>query len=370
MKVLIVTLKPLIDENADGVSKIGCNLLKLSSANTVYKNLSLRHLTTNFSYLLHLLSYIFIGKGGIQDWVKSKFFKELNSKINSCHEDYDVIHFMGASFALMWPLLSNEVKNKSLLNLIDNGIIHSKRHAYKKGTPFYILKKIECYKKLKAYSRLSGAEVSFVSKRDARYFQLLTGIKAYTVENGINLPEFPKHKYSINKDAISLVFHGDLTYKPNIEALRVIDKICNPMLKCYAIGRVSKSMTNECQNICFLGFVDDLYAELRKYDLYICPIQSGAGIKNKIIEAAGIGLPIIATRESVIGTGLKAELDYFEAQSVEDFTKKIIGLASNPQLSETVAISARTYVQNRLTWDVTANKYERIYKRIKQPHVF
>jgi len=370
MKILIVTLKPLRDENSDGVSKIGCNLLKLSAGSASYRNLSLSPAMHKYQYLLRLLSYIFIGKGGLQDWLKSQVFNRLNSKINKCHGDYDVIHFMGTSFALIWPLLSNEIKNKSLLNLIDNGVIHSKRHSHRKGTPFYILKKIECYKKLQAYSKLSGATVCFVSKRDARYFQLLTGIKAYTVENGINLPVLPKNNYALNKNTVSLVFHGDLTYKPNIEALRVINQICNPLVQCFAIGRVATSIINECQSVHFLGFVDNLYAELAKYDIYICPIQSGAGIKNKIIEAAGIGLPIIATRESVIGTGLKAGVDYFEAQSVEDFTKNINILVSNSQLGEKTAISARTYVQNRLTWGVTVIKYERLYKRIKQQHVF
>jgi glycosyltransferase involved in cell wall biosynthesis len=56
-------------------------------------------------------------------------------------------------------------------------------------------------------------------------------------------------------------------------------------------------------NVVFEGFVsserlDELH---RICDLFICPVTLGSGIKIKVLEATGYGLPVAATRESLAG---------------------------------------------------------------------
>ena len=50
-----------------------------------------------------------------------------------------------------------------------------------------------------------------------------------------------------------------------------------------------------------LAFVDDLDAFLRSQALIILPDRFGSGIKNRALEAAARGIPLLATSAALVG---------------------------------------------------------------------
>ena len=105
-----------------------------------------------------------------------------------------------------------------------------------------------------------------------------------------------------------------LDYKPNLDALMMILEKINPVLlshqsfryKILIAGKRLPVQMNELgdykdKNIIYTGFVDDIETYLKGADLFLNPVQTGGGIKTKMVEAIGFGTTVIATENGAIG---------------------------------------------------------------------
>lgn len=148
--------------------------------------------------------------------------------------------------------------------------------------------------------------------------------KAIDVPFGIEIDEYPKDKdhckqlvrtkLGINENESILLFNGLLDYKPNLDALMVILEKINPVLlskhsfkyKIIICGKGLPDALNELKkfkekNIIYTGFVDDIETYLKGADLFLNPVQTGGGIKTKMVEAIGFGTSVIATENGATG---------------------------------------------------------------------
>jgi polysaccharide biosynthesis protein PslH len=148
--------------------------------------------------------------------------------------------------------------------------------------------------------------------------------KCIDVPFGIEIKNYPEdksaardsvaEKHSISKEEKILLFNGVLDYKPNFDALKVIlDKI-NPLLLAqpafkYKIIICGKKLPEEMnslkeyadKNIIFAGFVPDIETYFKAADIFLNPVQSGGGIKTKMVEAIAYGTTVIATETGASG---------------------------------------------------------------------
>jgi len=121
-------------------------------------------------------------------------------------------------------------------------------------------------------------------------------------------------KHAIGENERIFLFNGLLNYKPNIDALKIIlDKI-NPLLLAntslkYKIIICGKSLPEEMnelkeytdKNIIYAGFVDSIEAYLKATDIFLNPVQSGGGVKTKMVEAIAYGATVVATETGATG---------------------------------------------------------------------
>ena len=121
-------------------------------------------------------------------------------------------------------------------------------------------------------------------------------------------------KHDIGDNERIFLFNGLLNYKPNIEALKIIlDKI-NPLLIAHAAlkykiiicGKGLPEEMNELKdytgkNIVYAGFVNSIEAYLKATDILLNPVQSGGGVKTKMVEAIAYGATVIATETGATG---------------------------------------------------------------------
>lgn len=124
------------------------------------------------------------------------------------------------------------------------------------------------------------------------------------------------------------VFFGDETYAPNAEALLIFDAIASrfPGTKFQAAGRLSPKVRTS--NVERLGFVGDLDAFLGPDAIMVAPIMTGTGIKTKLLDAFGRGVPVITTPKGIEGIDLDAERDVLLASDLDGFVSIIAGLVS------------------------------------------
>lgn len=207
----------------------------------------------------------------------------------------------------------------------------------------------------------------FVSTRDSdiarKLFKNLNNIHGF--RNGIEQYE---GSYSIGDlcQPYKIGFSGDYSYKPNRDAAHfIINKIApavkrfNMSFEFYLIGRCpddpmihSKSDGNV--KFYITSEVDCIDDWLEKLDIFICPLFSGAGMKNKILKALSIGLPIISTKHGVEGINelVKGE-SYIECDTndAQLWASNITTLLENKSVRSMMSVKGKKIVMQRYSWE-------------------
>ncbi len=183
---------------------------------------------------------------------------------------------------------------------------------------------------LKWYERWSykkADSIYFITPEDKNFAINNWGIeesKCVDVPFGIDIKSYPKNreenrrligkKHGIEADEKILSFNGLLDYKPNLDALKVIlDKI-NPLLLNHSSFRYKIIISGKRlpekmnllkeyaeRNIVFTGFAEDITSYLKATDIFLNPVQSGGGVKTKIVEAIGFGVTVVSTDSGASG---------------------------------------------------------------------
>jgi polysaccharide biosynthesis protein PslH len=186
---------------------------------------------------------------------------------------------------------------------------------------WWILKKYErwAFKKADAVFFITPEERAYLIKE----WKLEPG-KCFNVPFGVPVKNFPLDKaecrnkiatlHSIAADEKILLFNGALDYAPNTDAVKYITDHINPLLLQYAAlkykiiicGKGLPADMNELKafankNIIYAGFVDDIEMYFKAADLFLNPVQTGGGIKTKMVESIAFGTTVIATASGAAG---------------------------------------------------------------------
>jgi glycosyltransferase involved in cell wall biosynthesis len=117
------------------------------------------------------------------------------------------------------------------------------------------------------------------------------------------------NKANIKDDALQLLWLGGLDWWPNREALEWFAQHIwkqlqknRPRVSLTLVGRGTDRLRDlSGENVRRLGFVKDLSAVFDETDLLIAPIQSGSGVRVKVIEALSQAVPCLGTPLGVEG---------------------------------------------------------------------
>lgn len=367
MKVLIITSRCEDRTESNGLTKISENLIPQGPELGIeYTEIKIPDIKPT-KPLIAAIGYLMRGRGSFQTWLQNTEVKKHTDEIESLAKTHDAVHLIGAKFTTLSETLSAETKRKCLFHIVDNELIPAIRKSQKTNIAIRAFKTLEILKINKSYAALHASKISFASKRDTRLFIKTTKLKAKTIENGVDVGRVTKTTYAphnCNDGKYIATFHGDLTYKPNIEALHIINKVQCKKVQFRAIGKCTNDVKNALQNIRFTGYVQNLSEELAKSDIYLCPIISGAGIKNKLLEASAIGLPIIATREAAYGTGLRAGIHYYECRDAQTLQLAINTLVGHVETRMRLGMAARAHARKNFSWKISLEKFSRIYTDI------
>jgi len=145
----------------------------------------------------------------------------------------------------------------------------------------------------------------FVSEVDKRIFDRIGDpSRNFCITNGIQFP----NKSGTPKKPLQLVFSGAMNFPPNFEAaLWFLDHVFplvlarQPNATIVIAGAMPdpRLAARADHNILIPGFVPDLNQVLAESALYVAPLVSGSGFKNKIVEAIVSGTFIVGTSFSV-----------------------------------------------------------------------
>jgi GT2 family glycosyltransferase/glycosyltransferase involved in cell wall biosynthesis len=155
-----------------------------------------------------------------------------------------------------------------------------------------------------------------------------------------------------------LVFVGNFAHAPNADAITHFCSTAWPSVREAVPGaRLTIVGTQPSQAVRALaaadvevtGWVADVAPYLHAARVAIAPLRFGAGVKGKIAEALGHGLPVVSTPIGVEGMALRDGHDALVADEPAAFAAAIARLHDDRDLWERVAGAGREYIEQHLS---------------------
>lgn len=207
------------------------------------------------------------------------------------------------------------------------------------------------------------------NKEEINYFNMPDKIDF--IPHGVNEELLVYDKYNESyKNCIA--FFGKMDYQPNIDAViwfieNVIDKL-NKEIKFIIVGSTPTKRIIDFQkkfaNIEVTGFLNDPYEILKSCLCIVAPMQTGAGIQNKILETMALGtINIISTLAAspILADNTK---DYIVLDDPKEIASKVNSIYLNSLEYEKYKINSKLFIKNNFTWTIYEKKYINTIKEI------
>lgn len=191
------------------------------------------------------------------------------------------------------------------------------------------------------------------------------------IPNGIDLKDF-QVQHQIRTDA-TLLFVGNFEYPPNHDAALILAreifpsiKSAIPSAKLQLVGNAPSDEMLALANddIEITGRVPSVQDYLASATIFVCPLRVGAGIKNKVLEALAMTIPIIATPLSMEGIAAKDGIHVLIAD-LEQMAEVTIDLLKNRTFQQTLSANSRPLIEAQYTWESVATQYESLYQKLQ-----
>ncbi len=311
-----------------------------------------------YSSLINLIRSFFTSTPFQVSYYYSKKMRNKITELTS-KDKYDVVYFHLINNAQYYEA----VKNKHTLRVIDftdATSLYLTRYLEFLKNPFRrLFFTIELKKILKYEQIVKKFDTLFVCSSVDRQFLIKRNVhdNIQLLLNGFDLDTFKFEK--IKKEKGRIVFVGNMTYFPNIDAVVYFSKEIFPLIlnkipeaKLYIVGQnpTQEVLDLQSDNIVITGFVKDLKKEYLVSEVNIAPIRFGSGTLNKIIEAVALGIPIVAT--SLATQGFPPELKKYLhiKDQPKEIAEEIISILNEDTKIENKLIEGREVISKMLNW--------------------
>ena len=212
--------------------------------------------------------------------------------------------------------------------------------------------------------------VVIADKDRAMLQSLQPALPVDVIPNGIELERFPWQ--GEGRDKATLLFVGNYDYRPNQDAAQLLVTRIMPAIwmqmpgvKLQLVGNNPPDWMCELdgERIEVTGRVPDVQPYLAKATAFICPLRIGAGLKNKVLEALAMGIPLVATPLSVDGVNVENGQSAIVAD-VEKIAAGALRALQDDGLRQGLSVQGRELVESQYTWLQTASRYEQLYEEI------
>lgn len=219
-------------------------------------------------------------------------------------------------------------------------------------------------------------EVVFISQEDARHAALPSSVSVTAICNGVDTAGLKPEMDSQSESSVPVVvFHGALGYGPNAACVRFLVNDLGRRLEArlgptgFEIRVIGGGASREQVGFAarhswfkLAGYVPDLAGALCAGTVYVAPVLTGAGVKNKVLDAMACGLPVVGTRAAFSGLDVTNGL-HCVICDVSEITTHVLRLAGDVQFRGALGSAAREWVIRNADWDVQAAAFDRVIRR-------
>ena len=282
-------------------------------------------------------------------------------------QDYDVVWDAGASLFLHLPPGWDAVP--VVADLVDDMVLTFRRAMSSTSDPMAKLKLFKYLGVNLLYERFCMqrvAECVVVSEDDAAMFRKVSSrVPVTVIQNGVDIDFFTPGSGA--EVPGRLVFEGTMAFPPNQQAaLYLVSEIMpriwakEPLATLTLVGRDPPPEVRALASdrVFVTGAVDDIRPYVREAEVFVCPLQSGAGIKNKLLQAWAMGKAVVATSLSVGGLNAVDGNNLLVRDDANSFAAAVLQLMELPERRLTLGDQGRKTVEAAFTWTAQAKRVE------------
>ncbi|WP_299050347.1 glycosyltransferase family 4 protein [uncultured Nocardioides sp.] len=211
-------------------------------------------------------------------------------------------------------------------------------------------------------------EVVAISAQDTAELVALapSGAQVATVPNGVD-DRFLTGMLPPGDDRV-VGFWGNLVFGPNQEALRyfLLD-VHDPLLRPHGVGvrvigpnapdwLVAHAAADPLVDL--VGFVPELSEALAGVPVAINAMRSGSGLKNKVLEAFGMGLVVVTTTRGIEAVGGARDGEHvLVADSPEDLAAAVLAVLDDPSERDRLRTAAHALLAADYRWEAVGARW-------------
>lgn len=212
-----------------------------------------------------------------------------------------------------------------------------------------------------------------VAERDLAFNQrLVPHAQFLTIPYGVDTDYY--HPMQMAKNKGTIVFHGNLSYAPNVQAALdlandVLPKIRSqiPKVLLHLVGanpHAAVQALGSRPNVLLSANLPDLRSALCTAEVYVSGVRFGTGLKNKVLEAMALGLPIVCYPGSVSGIDCVPGKHLLVANDPQEFAAHLETLMRRPEMAQQLAKAARELVIEKYSWESKAAQWSTLYQQV------
>jgi len=248
----------------------------------------------------------------------------------------------------------------SLLDYMDTFSIGMKRYAESCGLMMRIPAQMEYKRLLKYENKLFNQFKNkiIISKQDQSYNPHPDNSSIQIIPNGVDCDFY---QGTATNKKYDLLFIGNLSYAPNIYAIKYAAEMIMPLLPNNNLAVVGATPTDEIKNlqsnqIDIVGWVDDSRDAFNEARIMIAPMFISIGLQNKILQAMAMEIPCVITSMANNALGATPESEVLIADSPEEFKNQINRLLSDANLYQSIKTNARNFILKNFNWTENIEK--------------
>jgi len=205
-----------------------------------------------------------------------------------------------------------------------------------------------------------------ISEQDKASFYFEESNQIKVSPNGVDHNFFqPKRK---NEKKYDLVFTGNMSYPPNVNAVEYIAKELMPLLierkpdiKFLIAGATPansvKALSNE--NIYVSGWLDDIRDAYNDASVFLAPLQIGTGLQNKLLEAMCMEVPCITSELANNALKAKDKEEILIGNTPKEYVNAVFELLENQELNRKIVKNGKTFVTETYNWNSISKNLEK-----------
>lgn len=280
------------------------------------------------------------------------YYFDVADRLDACFVSR--VHFGGMQIESLRRLCPDA---RIIFNTVDLHFVREEREGALKNDPALVARARQTREMELEFAVQADATVVVSSSEKILLDELAPEARTHVVPLIRQFTDLPESAFSKRRD---IAFVGGFNHQPNIDAIEhfLADVWPHVRRRRPDIGFrvIGANMPKEWarrkeKGVTFVGFVEDLEAELATLRMTVAPLRYGAGAKGKLVSSLAAGVPAVVSAIASEGMGLIDGETVLVADGGEMFAEKIIALYDDEALWTTLSDNGANFIRSRYSID-------------------